>query len=276
MGEHDLGALQRFVADAVRGSEAIDAGSAVAPRVRELVAPSARGMTPEQRLEVYREQFWLRHIKNLDEDYPTLTRVVGGRDAFHALAAEYLGAFPPRTWDLQRLGADVPAFVASHARWGRDPLACDAARLDWAFMEAFDAPDAAPIDPRVLASAPEDAWPGARLELHPSLRLLRLGHPVHELRERVQHGEADAALPAAAPAPAAVVVYRDSRCVLRAVAVEPLALDLLAALRAGTPLGAACEGVARESGRDAADLGAQLGAWFQQWTASGWIVGARF
>jgi hypothetical protein len=273
VGERDLAELQRFVADAVRGTSLIGASSALSARAREMVAPSARGMTSEQRLEVYREQFWLRHLKNIEEDYPTLIHAVGGREAFRELAIEYLVAFPPRTWDLQRLGADVPHFVEGHSRWGRDRLACDAARLDWAFMEAFDAPDAEPFDPRMLASTPDDAWPGARLTLHPALRLLALGHAVHEQRERLLRG--DAVDPPAA-SPVHVVVYRDARCFLRSAAIEQPAFELLGSLRLGTPLGEACEAAARAGGGDPLEIGRQLGGWFQHWTANGWISSVRF
>lgn len=274
MGGGDLAKLQGLVARAVRAAEGEPAGAAI-PDVREaasLVRPSHRGLAPGDRLEIYREQYWLRHLANLDEDYPTLTWVLGGQDAFHALAKEYLEAFPPRTWDLQRLGADLPAFVAAHARLGRDSLACDAARLDWAFMEAFDAPDSAPFDPRVLASTPEDAWPGARIDLHASLRTLSLAHPVHELRLAVLRGTG-AERPTATPT--CVAVHRDAANVLRSLSIEPLALALLDALRAGTPLGEACELVARASGKDSLDVGAELGGWFQQWTACGWIRAVR-
>ena len=154
---------------------------------------------------------------------------------------------------------------------GSDALALDAARLDWAFMEAFDAPDSPPFDMRVLASAPEDAWPRARIHLHASLRLLALGHPVHTCASRSSR-----ALPSsdAARRPTHVVVYRDAACFLRAVAVDPVAFELLGALGAGTPLGEACEAAARASGKDSLEIGAQLGGWFQQWTAAGWIRAA--
>lgn len=273
MGERDLGALQRFVAGAVRATTVLDERSPLAGEARAIVAPSPRGMTAEQRLEVYRDQYWQRHLKNLEEDYPTLAWVVGGAEPFRALAVDYLGAFPPRTWDLQRLGADVPAFVAAHPRWGRDALARDAARLDWAFMEAFDAPDAPPLDPAVLASTPEDAWPQARLAFHPSLRALALEHAAHDLRSALQRGEAPER---PVPSVARVVVYRDARCFLDAVAIEPLAFELLEALRAGSPLGEACEAAARAGGRDPLEVAGPLGGWFQQWTASGWIRDARF
>ena len=283
----DLASLQSFLTDAVRGTAPVGGEPTIALRADALIAPSSRGMAPAARLEVYREQFWLRHLANLDEDFPTLIAVLGnrpetveparrdvaGHEAFRRLAVDYLRACPPRTWDLQRLGADLPSYLAGHPSWSEDTLGHDAARLDWAFMEAFDAPDSPPFDARVLASTPEEAWPAARLELHASLRLLALAHPVHELRAAVQAG---APFERPAPARTYVVVHRDPACYLRAVAVEPLAFDLLERLRAGSPLGAACEAVARTSRRDPQEIGDKLGAWFQQWTSAGWIRAVRF
>jgi hypothetical protein len=278
-GGADLARLQRFVTEAVRGTTPVGAQPSSAAQAESLIAPSVRGMAPHERLEVYREQFWLRHHKNLDEDFPTLIAILGdggelsGRAAFRELAAAYLRAYPPRTWDLQRLGADLPAYVARDQRWREDSLAHDAARLDWAFMEAFDAPDSPPFDPRVLASTPEEAWPAAHIELHASLRLLTLAHPVHEVRAALQGG-LDVERPAAATTH--VVVHRDPACFLRATALEPIAFDLLERLHGGDPLGEACEAVARASQRDPLEIGEKLGGWFQQWTAAGWIRSVRF
>jgi hypothetical protein len=272
VGARDLADLQRFLLGAVQGSTVVGDQEPLARAVAELLVPSPSGMKPHERLEVYREQFWLRHLGSLDEDFPTLTWALGGPSVFRELAQDYLAAFPPRTWDLQRLGAELPRFVAGHRRFGDDQLSEDAARLDWAFMEAFDAPDSPPFDTRVLASTPEDAWPGARIELHASLRLLRLDHPVHELRSALQRGDS---LLRPASAPTRLVVHRDARCLLRAVAVESLPFDLLETLHHGTPLGEACEAVARASGRDSLEVGAELGGWFQQWTSAGWIRAVR-
>jgi hypothetical protein len=273
VGERNLGDVQRFVSDAVRGASPIGGDAALRSRAEALISPGPRGMASYERLEVYREQFWLRHLASIDEDFPTLTWVVGGAQAFRELATAYLRACPPRTWDLQRLGIDLPSYLAGHPRWADDPLARDAARLDWAFMEAFDAADSPPFDPRVLASTPEDAWPGARIDLHASLGLLSLAHPVHELRDAVRRGGVSLERPA--PARTHLVVYRDAACFLRAAAVDPVAFELLETLRGGVPLGEACEAAARTSRRDPTEIGESLGGWFQQWTAAGWIRAVR-
>lgn len=273
MAGDDLGDLQRLVTDLVRGAIPLPERADLAAKVEAIALPGPRGMTPGDRLEVYRATFWWRHLASLEEDFPTLIAVLGGKQAFRRLASEYLTAFPPRTWDMQRLGSDLPAYVATRVPWSDNPLAHDASRLDWAFMEAFDARDAPPFDPRVIASAPEEAWPAARVGFHPSVRPLALRHPVHELRDAVRRGEQPAR---PGPSSAHVVVHRDAACFLHAVQVEPSALALLESLRDGAPLGEACEACARATSQDPRDVGARLGAWFQDWTARGWVSGVRF
>jgi hypothetical protein len=265
VGHGDLEQLQRFVVDAIRGGP-----SPVEP---EHVKESVRGMTPADRVEVYREQFRLRHLKNLADDYPTLAWTIGGAEAFASLATEYLVAHPPRTWDLQRLGADMPRFVSAHARWGADESACDAARLDWAFMEIFDAPDAPPFDTSLLASTPEDRWPSARIEPLPALRLVAMQSALHDVREALKLGAETVTPPRAVTR---VAVWRDGACFLRSTAIEPGAFDLLARLRDGDPLGPACEDAARAAGEDATRFGERVGTWFQEWTSRGWIARVRF
>jgi len=264
VGHGQLEELQRFVVDAIRGG--------TSPEEPQHVRESARGMTPAERVEVYREQYRLRHLKNLADDYPTLAWAIGGAEAFAALATEYLAAHPPRTWDLQRLGADMPQFVGSHARWGSDVRACDAARLDWAFMEIFDAPDAPPFDTSVLASTPEDRWPEARIELLPALRLVAMQSALQEVRDAVRGGKQPGEPP---QAETRVVVWRDKACFLGHVAIDSGAFDLLVRLRAGDPLGPACEAAARAAGEDAARFGERVGEWFAQWTANAWIARVR-
>lgn len=267
MGDRSLEALQGFLAGAIRSDRELASCPDLAASASLLVAPGVRSLDALARLEIYREQYWLRHLSNLGDDFPTLAWVVGST-AFREIAVAYLKSHPPRTWDLQRLGASLPAFLNELTPWSADSLVRDAALLDWAFMEAFDAPDAGPLDLQALAEAPQDAWPSMRIEVHPAVRRILLGHPAHELRDAVRRGEArDRPAPAATP----VVVWRDPRCFLHATAVEPMAFELLGELARGAPLGAACESVASAHPDPSADFGERVSAWFQRWTAEGWV-----
>jgi hypothetical protein len=227
-------------------------------------------MTSVDRLDIYREQYWYRHWANLAEDFPTLSWLLGGRARLDALSSEFLAAVPPRTWNLQRLGEDLPQFIATHAPWHADPRLVDAARLDQAYVRAFDAPDAPAFDPGALAAIPADALPQARVAFLPALGLLRLKHAVHVTRRAVVSGESPTA---PAQAPTCVAVWRDPSHRLQDVEVDVDAYEMCSALAAGRPLGEACEQAAHAlSAEDAARLGAKIGDWFQEWTSRGWIA----
>jgi len=147
----------------------------------------------------------------------------------------------------------------------------EAMRLDWAFMEAFDAPAAPPFDPASIASAPEDAWPAATIVFDPSVRPVALSWPLHETRAAIRAKSAPAR---PEPRDAFVVVWR-GRESLHHAEIERDAFALLEALRAGAQLGAACEAVARATGADVAELGPKVGAWFAEWTSRGWVSAVR-
>ena len=77
-----------------------------------------------------------------------------------------------------------------------------------------------------------------------------------------------------------VIVYRaglghDSTVdpgTLQYIDIDAVAYQLVGKLADGMPLAAACEEVAVETGVAlGSDLEARVGAWFQQWTALGWI-----
>jgi hypothetical protein len=271
MGAPALAALQTYLARTIRrtGSLCEDPGVEVA-EVDRIVTAGALGMTPLERLDVYREQFWFRHWESLAEDFPTLIWLLGGRPRFDALATEYLTAFPPSIWNLQRLGVGLPRQVATTPPWRNDPVLADAARLDWAYVQAFDTADATPFDVRTLAAAPDDALPRATIGFHPSLQVLALQHPVHVTRADIIHGRTPIR---PASVPTFVAVWRNAAHHICEVGVEGDEFELWNALAAGQPLGEACEGLARRLAPEASSaLESSVGRWFQEWAARGWVA----
>src|ERR1700679_1644056 len=102
------------------------------------ISPNAR-LSSFERLEIYNRQYWFRLISVVSEDFPTLNAVLGQR-RFDALILAYLAENPSTSWTLRDLGARLPAFLESHPEFGgrRHRLAVDIARLEWAYVEAFD------------------------------------------------------------------------------------------------------------------------------------------
>jgi hypothetical protein len=226
-------------------------------------------------LEIYREQFWLRHTASLVEDFPGVGGIIGGQD-WNRLAVEYLLAYQPETFTLRELGAKLPAFIATCDWLENATLVADMARLEWAHVEVFDALDVPLLDPKKLAAVPEDAWEGARLVPDPALRLLRLDYPVIPLRRRLltseQHEfEHDDAIPLPEASPGQWAVHRRERGIFHD-ALDLPAYSLLDRLVQGRPLGAACEEASQALGLPLDALGEKLEAWFAEWARLGYVV----
>jgi hypothetical protein len=206
----DLARIQRDVALAILGTAEVNEG-----------------------LTRYREQFFLRHIGVLEEDFPSVVTAIG-HDAFHDLARRYLAAHPPTSFTLRDLGHAFAAFL-------EDPILRDVARLEWARVEAFDGPDAPPLDPSSLAQVGEEAWPNARIVLQPSLQRLVVDHPTR------RH----------------LVVFRATTTEL-----HEKAYALLDAIANGATLEEACERV--KPPRE------EIAGWFRSWTEAGWLSAIHF
>jgi hypothetical protein len=256
-----LADLQSMFAEALVRPASIAKEPAWSSRGERAFTGSA-GLSPIEQLDVYREQFWLRHVHCLEEDFPVLHALVG-HEAFESLVADYLAAHPPTRFQLRHLGEHLAEFLATRD----DTLLADLARVEWAYVDAYDAADAPPLDPNAVSSVPEDAWPGARLALHPSLQRVRLAHPTHEMRAAWWEDKEKRPIERVPRRAACVVVYRQ-KFLLYTEELEPLAFEMLDRLARGETLGAAADALAASSG---ADVEAHIGAWFTRWAGLGWI-----
>jgi hypothetical protein len=230
-------------------------------------------LSPVEQLEIYREQFYLRHTASLVDDFPGLGGILG-QDAWDRLVWDYLESVAQASYDLGDLGAGLAAFVETRDWLEHRELLVDMTRLEYSHMLVFDAPDAASLEPTKLASVPEDAWEHARLAPDPGLHLLALRYPVTALRQKLLAARetADRApIPLPEPENIYVAVHRRERAIYHD-RLEPQAFALLAAIARGEPLGAACTSVASSLNVAVEELGVRLEAWFKDWSERGYLV----
>jgi hypothetical protein len=256
--------VQSFLAGVVRNPRPLGESGELRERLEEISRPNAK-LGPVDRVDIYREQFWLRHVHSLKEDFPTLVHLLR-EDAFQTLCERYLEAFPPRHFQLRNLSAEMAQFLASDSAYASDPLLADCAKMEWAFIDAVDAADPEPFDATALAGASEEALLSARFVMQAPLRLVETAHSVHEYRDRVRAGEKPTR---PEPRSTYLVVFRTGET-LRYFELERPAFEVVRALAAGTPLGEAC-GRAVEAGLPEAEVSAHLGQWFQWWTQWNWM-----
>jgi len=286
----DLATLQREMAAAVMMPLTADEDlRATAPDGRPMTAVAESFIEPNsscsafERLEIYNRQYWFRILGALAEDYPALRAVVGGA-AFGALSVAYLTAHPSRSFSLRNLGSSLVEWLAAHPEFAgrRHRLALDVARIEWAFVEAFDSAERTPLTVDQIATL--DA--GSHLALQPHLQLITLDYPADDvvlaLHAREKRGASEAGIKQDDPpnAPAHLPGLRRKRTWLAAHRADNSVYYLrlereeyltLAAIRQGAPLAESIDAGFNGS-RTAISRRPQLVRdWFAHWAELGWI-----
>jgi Putative DNA-binding domain len=142
-------------------------------------------LTSFERLEIYNRQYWFRVVGAVAEDFPALKAVLG-QEKFDSLVLAYLRENPSTSFSLRNLGARLPAWLASYPELAgaQHALAVDVARLEWAYVEAFDGASLPPMGWQDFAALGADS----SLRLQPHLQLLDLQYPVDEVVLAVHKG----------------------------------------------------------------------------------------
>jgi hypothetical protein len=270
----ELSTLQHWVVRHLQALRALPRDAAIGAEAADHLTGNDR-LLPVEQLEIYREQFWLRHTASLVEDFPGVGGVLGQSD-WERLVEGYLQAHQPESWTLRELGRRFPEYLARCSDLPHLHLCSDMARLEWAFIELFDAADCPPLDLAKLAAQRPDLLETGQIVLNPALRLLEVSYPVADLRRQLleSRGNGGGAQGVEIPAPQAqqLVLYRAQDRRLYHRPVSPEAFALLSALARRTSLVSACEQALQLHPEHAERLQENVGSWFQAWAKNGWIV----
>jgi hypothetical protein len=257
-----LAELQAHLVELFTREAPIDGDPAVAPLARAIAAGNDR-VRPEEQLDIYRRQVWLRHRDSLEEDLPGLVHVLGD-DGFEAFARAYLRACPPHHPSLRELPFDALAFTAGWDGFpaGKAALARAMIAYELALVDVFDQPEPAPLAAEKVAAVPPEAWETARLVLSPAVRRVDVDYPVHRIRYAVRSGESPE-LPDQ-PSRIHLLVFRQAD-VCRYEELELDAARLVDILARGVALVPACaELTAGRPEDEVARVGASVGGWFKR------------
>lgn len=263
--------VQHLLARMFQRSEPISDDASLSSACAEHVSGNER-MSPAEQVDVYREQFWLRHRAALLDDYPAFHYVVGD-EVFDAFCRAYLVAHVPHTPSLRELGHEIRRFAETFDGFPEAvrELALDVLSYERAWVDVFDGPDPAPLDPQVIAAVAPEAWNTALIRLNPCVARLSLHHPVHRLRYAVKAEEAPP-LPDRVAEGVRLALFR-TKNVLHFEELSPAAFDLLDALGRGVPLVPACGEITEgKSEAEITAINAAIGGWFSSWARWGFIA----
>jgi hypothetical protein len=214
----------------------------------------ANGVTPGERIEIYRNNLREGFIKALAIAFPVIERLVGV-DYFRQLARDFLKAHPSRAGNLHHAGAPFPAFLRERFAETEYAYLADVAALERAHEDALIAADADAIAPDALRDIDPARYEHLRFDLHPACALVQSTYPiVHIWRANPADASGEETIDLGEGGDN-VVVLRTPECVEfhRLPAADFVAL---ASFARGEPLGVALElALATDT---AFDLGAAL------------------
>lgn len=254
-----LASLQQWMQGEIANAE-LSSDAAVARHVN----PSPR-LSSRQRLAIYADMVRLRLAECLAHDFPGVEHALGHQH-FHALADAYIERHPSTHYNLNVLGARFAAFVREEARIAKHrAFLAELAELERAVQVTFDAPPSVALRTEELLRVPQNELASMKLALAPGVQLLETAYPVNDYLQAV-YDERDPQIPARRRS--WTLLYRRDYVVWRSN-LDRARFTLLRAIAGGATLGRALEQCAALPRVDAAQLGASVSAWFEEWTADG-------
>ncbi|MFM0505306.1 HvfC/BufC N-terminal domain-containing protein [Paraburkholderia caffeinilytica] len=148
------------------------------PVPRGLVGPDR--MPSETRFNVYRNNVVVGLVDALKAAFPAVCRIVGD-EFFAAMARIYVALEPPKSPVMLDYGETFPDFIATFEPVQHVPYLPDVARLERAWVEAYHAAEALPIDPALLGTIDPQSLPNISFTLHPSVRVVRSSFPAVQI-----------------------------------------------------------------------------------------------
>lgn len=160
-----------------------------APLPEGIVDPD--GKPAPKRFAVYRNNVIVSLTEALMASFPAVTALVG-EDFFKQMARIFVQATPPSGPLLNEYGRDFPDFVAGFEPAQGLPFLPDVGQLDRAWLDAYHAADALPLDPAQLSGIDEAALVEMRFLPHPAMRLVVSQFPVVDIWNAGKSGQAAA------------------------------------------------------------------------------------
>lgn len=171
------------------------------------------GIDAHARLAVYANGYRARLREALQGDFPALVHVLGEAD-FTALCEAYITTHPSPYFSLRDYGARLPAWLGKQAIAADRPWLAELAALEWALVEAFDAPAGTTATVADAAQLAPTQWPAMCMRFIPGLQLVPQHWDILAPWHAAKAGEPPGTVNAL-PVPSVCVVWRDEALVTR-------------------------------------------------------------
>ncbi|NOZ53430.1 MAG: DUF2063 domain-containing protein [Gammaproteobacteria bacterium] len=171
---------------------------------------STKTFANDARLAIYSNAYYARLAESLEKDYTSIS-VLLGDNAFYQLCERYTDTFPSKNPSLRWFGQHMVDFLSRTSPYNESPYLAELAVLEWAFITAFDAPNAVVATELDAAQIPAGKWPELTIKLHPSIRWFKYQWnilPLWRATNEINHDAAKIAVPKLLDTTEQCVVWR--------------------------------------------------------------------
>lgn len=243
----------------------------------DYISPSPT-LRPEQRIELYNQQYWWRLLKTMQESFPLVLRLFGYSSFNQLIATPYLVKYPSNHWSLLPLGDRLPQWIASEYHAEDKPLVSHAALVDCAFLHAFVCHQFPPIASE-LAAQDQEHLLNQKLVLQPYVHLFELPYDLFQFRVEFLKQKPEYWIENDFPPlehleqPLHFVLYRNAN---KNVSIETVSLNEFLTLRqyvSGMTIDSLCQWLETQPHESALyqEASQNLHLWFQNWIARQWL-----
>jgi hypothetical protein len=122
-----------------------------------------------ERLNIYRDGYYLRLLEVLESDYPVLYKLIGC-EKFDHIGRGYSDAYTSSYRSVRWFGKYLADYLKKINQSIELSWQSELALFEWLLTEAFDAPNSLMLTIEEMAKMIPEKWPVMRFKLQPSLR----------------------------------------------------------------------------------------------------------
>ncbi|MCH7600861.1 MAG: putative DNA-binding domain-containing protein [Myxococcales bacterium] len=162
--------------------------SAITARILENDDPSLldewvlvpRGADPSLRFAIHREGYPARISSSLAEAFPAVANILGD-GSLAKLTDRFIDSGLPAEQNLNRIGRELPVFLASDPLTRNVPFLPDLAALEWAIFECFHSETGRDFDPATVGTLSLADWARTRIAFRPGTAVVTSAWPIRKL-----------------------------------------------------------------------------------------------
>lgn len=244
------------------------------------IAPSPT-LRPDQRIQIYNQQYWWRLINAMQESFPLVSRMFGFYEFNRVLAIPYLVKYPPRHWAISTIGDRLTQWVAEEYHEGDKSFIADVVALDWGFLAGMSVPELPSLS-QLTSSGEVDADKISEEILYTQPHVHFFGFDYDLFKYRTAYLQHDHEYWAENVCPELdrsrffhMVLYRNSENRMSWVEIDEIAFAILKKFQQGSTIDAVVEWLEHQDAAMYEKALEHFQEWFQGWTARGWLAVGR-